>query len=58
MFPLHGKVSLKASVVCPPRFPAGERPAPLYLQIQAHVAVTVSPREVPHQPRVLHRAAF
>ena len=58
MSPPGAKVSLKAFVVCPSRFPTGERPAPLYLQIQAHTAAAVSPREVPHQPRVLHRAAF
>lgn len=40
------------------RLPPGERPAALYLQIQARAPLTVAPREVPHQPRVLHRAAF
>lgn len=45
-------------VVLTPRFPPGECPAPLYLQIQAHAALTVAPCEVPHQPRVLHCAAF
>lgn len=51
-------VSLSLSLLRWGRFPKGEWTATFYLPIQADFTATVSPREIPDQPRVLHRAAF